>query len=985
MSMDRRDFLKALGLVGATSLAGCNGAPLQNLYSYLTPDESMVPGVAYWYATVCRACPAGCGILVRTREGRPVKLEGNPEHPVNRGALCSRGQAFVQGLYGRHRIARPLLRRDGVLVEVCWKDALEVVIEKLASARRVGYLGGLDCGAFEDVLHDFLAGFPLTETVIYEPLAPVSMASAGAAIFSHREVPEIDLEGADYVYSVGADFLDSWLSPVKFSRQWAEGHGFAAGRRMIMEYAGPRRNLTANSADRWHSIPPDGAVDLLRAIAGELFELKRDGMESRAVRAVGGVLNKVEGGGTPIGGGQLRRIAAGLAEAERGVVLFGGADVLTADATRGHMLAMIINLMTGAAGAALRFGYDTAWSKAQGAHHAAALLESAAAGDVDALVTCASDPVATLPGTVQTEKLLHDAPFALSLAWERNATTEAADVVLPIHHPLESWGDYEVNRRTVGLMQPVRAPLHNSSHVGDLLIRLAAAVGGRLRHDEYKRYVVAHHALGDVFGSSSRSADWEDALVRGGEFLPLEERSELFANPAAALHLPDAAPQPAGNGPLLITPVSPALYDGRSTPRDWLLEVPDSLTQTAWEIPAEISPSDAAERGIRDGDVCMLSTASGELTARVHVNSGLVEGTVALRLGGGSAHTREAVASGNVMALMGTTSDPGSRELARVQTRVTIERLGSGKLVSTIGSARSEGRYLYLSVDAEQARAGHWPVMTRHGEKGPEEHGEPLPMPHDEIAIEGSRGPGNITELQEHPEHRWGMVVDLDLCIGCGACAVACYAENNIPVVGGEEVGRGRELSWIRLEKHVFGDGAEERWRFLPVMCQQCDNAPCETVCPVFASYHTQDGLNAQVYNRCVGTRYCSNNCPYKVRRFNYFDYDREEPASQQLNPDVTVRSRGVMEKCTFCVQRIRQATNRAKAERRPLRDGEIQPACVQTCPTGALFFGDYKKQDWTMSRLARDPRGYRLLDYHANTRPGVVYLRKVDSDPEKV
>jgi molybdopterin-containing oxidoreductase family iron-sulfur binding subunit len=976
--MERRDFLKALGLVGATSLAGCNGAPLQNLYSYLTPDESMVPGVAYWYATVCRACPAGCGILVRTREGRPVKLEGNPGHPVNRGALCARGQAFVQGLYGRHRIAHPLIREDDGLKEVCWKDALDVVTEKLGSAESVGWLGGLESGSFEGVLYDFLASFQKSDKVIYEPLAQDSLARVCGAIFTRQEVPEIDLDGVDYLFSTGADLLDSWLSPVKFSRQWAEGHGFGVGRRLTMEYAGPRRNLTASSADRWHAIPPDGAVDLLRAIAGDLFELKREAMDGTAVRAVRAVLDRVEGGDAPIESGELRRIVARLAGSERGLVLFGGADVLTADATRGHMLAMMINIMTGAAGSAICFGEESAWSKARGAHRAISLLESGH----DALVIHGADPVATLPGAFGAERKLRDAPFVLSLAWERNATAEAADVVLPVHHPLESWGDYAVNRRTVGLMQPVRAPLHDSRHAGDLLIELTTALGGSPDHDEYKKYVVAHHARGDIFGSAGEPADWEEALVQGGGFLPPEGDTAFSINPGAANFLPDAAPAVAGSGPLLIAPVSSALYDGRSAPRDWLLEVPDSLTQTAWEIPVEIAPDVASEEGIGDGDLCKLSTANGELTAKALVNSGLASGTVALRLGGGSAFTREPISGGNVMALLDVTSDQGSLELARVQTRVTIERLERMKLVGTSGGERSEGRYLYLSVDAEQANAGHWPVMTRHGEK---DHGEPLPMPHDEIALEGQRAPGNITELQEHPEHRWGMVVDLDLCTGCGACAVACYAENNIPVVGSEEVGRGRELSWIRLEKHVFGDGAEERWRFLPVMCQQCDNAPCETVCPVFASYHTEDGLNAQIYNRCVGTRYCSNNCPYKVRRFNYFDYDREEPANQQLNPDVTVRSRGVMEKCTFCVQRIREATNRAKAEWRMLNDGEIKPACVQTCPTGALSFGDYKQQDWTMSRMARDPRGYRLLDYHANTRPGVVYLRKVDSDPDKV
>ncbi|MBM4388666.1 MAG: 4Fe-4S dicluster domain-containing protein [Deltaproteobacteria bacterium] len=227
------------------------------------------------------------------------------------------------------------------------------------------------------------------------------------------------------------------------------------------------------------------------------------------------------------------------------------------------------------------------------------------------------------------------------------------------------------------------------------------------------------------------------------------------------------------------------------------------------------------------------------------------------------------------------------------------------------------------------------------------------------------------------------MVIDLDRCTGCGACVTACYAENNIPVVGREEVMRGRELAWIRIEKHDTGSGLEASVNFLPVMCQQCEQAPCESVCPVFASYHTNEGLNAQVYNRCIGTRYCANNCPYKVRRFNWFDYERESPSNEQLNPDVTVRSRGVMEKCTFCIQRIREAGIRAKAENRALEDGEIIPACALTCPAGAITFGDFKRKEWRMTVAAKDPRGYRLLDYYANTRPGVVYLRKVITGKE--
>jgi molybdopterin-containing oxidoreductase family iron-sulfur binding subunit len=433
---------------------------------------------------------------------------------------------------------------------------------------------------------------------------------------------------------------------------------------------------------------------------------------------------------------------------------------------------------------------------------------------------------------------------------------------------------------------------------------------------------------------------------------------------------------------------------------------------------------------IATGDRVRVRSGGRELTATAIVGEDVAAGTVALRFGGGrrsdvaaaasqggrrrsdvvaaaspafqSGRRRSGVgASGNVMELLSPVLDPLSGELAYVQARASIARLGPGSLASVSGGSRSEERLLCLDVSLRDARAGRWPVLTREGDLSAEErqrrarraHGEHegprgsreagehgLPMPHDEP--EGARPADNLHELQRFPEHRWGMVVDLDRCTGCGACVVACYAENNIPVVGRDQVLKGRELSWIRIEKHVFSRGAGGRQvRFLPVMCQHCAQAPCETVCPVFAAYHTPDGLNAQIYNRCIGTRYCANNCPYKVRRFNYFDWPREQPATQQLNPDVTVRSRGVMEKCTFCIQRIREVTNRAKADGRPIRDGEIQPACVQTCPTGALSFGDFKQPSWTMSRRARHPRAYRLLDYMVNTRPSVVYLRKVVSD----
>ena len=1013
--IDRRTFLESLGLIGASTLISCTSAPEEKLYAYLKTADELIPGQATFYATVCRACPAGCGLWVRTREARPIKLEGNPSHPVNRGKLCARGQAHIQSLYSPARLAAPRTGRGDAQAETSWKQAEATLDAKLASAKSVTVISGLESGSLDQLLGEFAERLPGGAHVVYEPLLPSAMASATATLFGTREIPRLVLDEVDLVVSLGADLLDSWMSPVEYSRVWAERHGIDNDRALELDYVGARRNLTATAADHWHRSPAITIDALAVAIAHGLFAAKRAKLSASDRAAVELVFARLVDMPGQVDATLVKKLVARLTAARRPVLVYGGSETATTTSVSAHQAVLLANFLIGAVGTAWRFGDDWALGHSDPDVKTHAALTAAA----DVVILVGVNPAYTLPGATAA---LAKARFVVAMDCEANETTQLADLVLPIHHPLEAWGDYEVRSGVRGLMQPVRSPLHPSRHVGDVIMTAAARLGKPFAANDYRRYVARRWldpqptpAAINETGGAPTAADgavpgdgrahapalpiapavdlasderWERLLMEGGQFAGAEAAAQpdrLAVTSVDDVHVAGPnAPLEGGGHTILMVPTSAAFYDGRSATATWLLETPDSLTQTAWEVPVELAEDVAYRAGASDGDRVQLTSPRGSVSARVRVDPELPERTLALRMGGGRRAGDHDGPGANVFALLGPTFNTAG-DLAFTQINVEVSRVAGGSLVSVSGGTDSRGRSLCLATKLSDYRQGRHPQVTRHGDKMPEAdgsyHGALTPLPHDEIG--GTTPPDNIVELQKHPDHRWGMVVDLDKCTGCGACAVACQAENNIPVVGADEVRLGRELSWLRIERHDFPDDVAPV-RFLPVMCQHCDNAPCEPVCPVFASYHTPDGLNGQIYNRCVGTRYCNNNCPYKARRFNWFTYSRPEPGNQQLNPDVTVRSRGVMEKCTMCLQRIRAVTNRAKADKSTIADGDIKTACQQTCPTGAISFGDYKQPAWEMSKLAKSPRAYRLLDYVVNTRPGVVYLRKVETDGEE-
>ena len=635
--------------------------------------------------------------------------------------------------------------------------------------------------------------------------------------------------------------------------------------------------------------------------------------------------------------------------------------------------------------------------------------ERMATGRVTLAFVRGANPVHSLPGAVRFGDAFQKVTFKVSFSSYPDETTSLCDLVLPDHHPLESWGDAEHGRGTVSLQQPTMDPVFNTRASGDVLIALARSepsLAAKFPAD-YRAFIASR-----VGGNAALAT----GLVRGsanGTTL-----SGATARPTAPKSSGGLA---ASTGEYFLQVyLSPAIGDGRGANKPWLQELPDPVTKIAWQTVIELHPETAKKLGIEEGDHATVETKQGSITAPVYLYIGLRPDTVALATGRGhTAYGRYAAGCGaNALSLLPVEEDPRSGESALVTTKASVRKAtGHSRLVTTEGAGRQHGRGIARALTATQLAAGD--TQDEHEKYVGQASAEFLPGLRSPVAndAQGDLGdPKSKDKGQYDPSHwsgvakrRWAMTVDLARCTGCSACVTACYSENNIPTVGapwqgpqvmpdrtgfGANVTRGREMAWIRLERYFEIDrepkdvefAPDFETRVIPMLCQQCGNAPCESVCPVYATYHSPDGLNVQVYNRCVGTRYCSNACPYKVRYFNWFGFgeaDRvqyafPEPLNWQLNPDVTVRGKGVMEKCTFCVQRIKEAENRARLEHREIEPDEFTVACAQACPSRAIVFGDAADEKWSVAKLVNDERAYHVFE-ELNTYTAVVYLKKVN------
>jgi len=986
----RRDFLKVLGVTGAgATLTACNTEHVERLLPYVTAAEDITPGVATWYTSVCDGCSSGCGVWVRTREGRVVKLEGNPKHPVSGGALCAKGHATLNQLYDPDRYAGPMIRENGVLRAVTWEEAENTLAERIrGAAGNVLFIGG-HMGPTMSRLVDQFVGAVGGRRVEYDALSLAPLREAARIAFGVNALPRYQIDQARFLISFGDDFIDGGTAPLSQQRDFARMSAVDAhGSKGRLVYVGPRLSLTGQNADEWIPIRPGAeaavALGMASVIAGDSgaagpYASVLSAFDARTAAEAAGIEEDT-----------IRELADQFAA---GPSLAMGPSVAGhhRGATAAHIAALILNHVAGSFGRTIHMG-DGPQTPTRPYTDMEAARRSMAGGQIGVVMIHGTNPAYSLPAASGFADAFGSVGFKVSFADSPDETSAMADLILPDRHWLESWGDSMAREGVMSLRQPAMQPVphFDSKQTGDVLLSVASRLGNQLGGATFYEYLRAAHQ-GDAGAGADFEAYWREALAAGVILtdVPTPGVPELRA-PDTALSFDVPAFDGNGDLTLMVYP-SPRFGAGEFANAPWLQELPDPVSKITWHSWLEMHPDAAEARGLREGDIVTVASPYGQLDVPVWIYPGLRPDTVALAMGAG--HTdfgRWANGNGvHAMQLLPAEAEQPSGAFVTLATKVSVTPTGEHRRLATVAGADTQhGRPIAPAIALADIEEGARPENEEEGLEELQAGGGFIPVPAEEGApqafpLEGSRY-GKYADPESRA--RWAMAIDLDKCTGCSACVTACQAENNVAFVGEQQVMMGREMHWIRIERyyeHVDATQAGELdIRHLPMLCQHCNNAPCEPVCPVFATYHTPEGVNAQIYNRCVGTRYCANNCPYKVRVFNWYRYTDAipDPMNWQWNPDVTVRDNGVMEKCSFCMQRVREAENRVALEGRGSipADGEVLMACQQSCPAEAIVWGNVRDPETRISQVVQNQRTYRVLNEAINTQPAVNYLKKV-------
>jgi molybdopterin-containing oxidoreductase family iron-sulfur binding subunit len=989
----RRDFLKFLGFsVTAATLAACE-TPVRKVVPYVVKPEEITVGVSNWYASAFYDGHDYCEVLVKTREGRPIKVEGNKRSRITQGATNARTQASVLSLYDEARFRGPVKGKESV----SW-DAADKEVESRLKAAAASGLGirllssSIASPSTRSILAKMAEQYPTFKLVQHDAVSYSAIAEANQQSFGKAVVPSYDFSAARVMVGVGADFLGTWLSPIEFAVQYGKARKVEKGSTRMARHYQVESNLsiTGSNADYRSAVKPSeqgyALLNLYNAVA--------------RLAGAASVASK------PTSADAMLQNAAKDLWAAKGnaLVVCGNNDV------NQQVVTNAINALLNSYGTTINLDAPNATKQGRDAD-VVELINDMKSGKVGVLLVHQSNPVYSLPAALGFEAAMKKVPFTVNFSDRPDETTAVSILVCPDHHYLESWGDVSPRPGHYALVQPTIFPLHKTRAMQESLLKWTGS------SDTYQDYVKRYwqeNLFSSLGGDGLYDNWWMTSLhdgVRVAATLPTASAATANAD------LGTASAGIARQAAALAGAFEVTFYEkvgtgnGMQANNPWLQELPDPVSKVVWDNYITMSPSDmkklqfTTEREQEvESDVAEVTINGVAYKLPVYAQPGQAAGTIGIALGygrkvGGKVIETPGILGGaNAFAAAGVVNNT-----LAFQAKADIKKNGETYMLASTQThhtlmGRNMVKETTLAAYAKNAESGNEKETFKVKEDG--EHVEKTAAQLDLWA--SAKEPGF-----DRPGHFWNISIDLSACIGCGNCITACQAENNVPVVGKDEVRKSRDMHWIRIDRYYSSDtkssdkdknGTIGNYRkmeepseqpevlFQPVMCMHCNHAPCETVCPVLATTHSSEGLNQMTYNRCVGTKYCANNCPYKVRRFNWFRYNNNEQFNfnqnselekMVLNPDVTVRSRGVMEKCSMCVQRIQEGKLLAKRETRPLRDGEVNVACASSCPTNAIVFGDVNNKESQVSKKVQDERTYYMLE-ELDTKPSVSYMVKV-------
>ncbi len=935
--IDRRRMLTLMAAsLGLAGLTGCSRLPTRHIVPWVQQPEDVVPGNPVFYATAMQHGYAATGILVESHTGRPTKVEGNPQHPASLGATGVFEQASVLGLWDPDR-SRSLIHEGDAGDWSAFRETVELLRRTHLNSRGADLrllTETVNSPTLASQIHQFLDAFPEARWCQYEPVNRDQVRAGALMAFGEDANVVYRVDQADVIFSLDADFLNSMAGSTAYARQFAgrrrvDGNASTTAGIVRLYVAEPMPTPTGSMADH-----------RFRVRAGEIVEVARELLRLTSSPAGGAA--------PPDRWSWLAAVVRDL-EAHRGRGLVMAGDYQPPEV---HAIAHAVNQALGNAGNTVYYTDPVEANSTDQQQAIETLAGEMNAGKVATLLILGGNPVYMAPRELGFSAALKNVDTLIHLGLYQDETAELCNWHVPRAHFLESWSDTRAFEGTCSVIQPLIAPLYDGRSEHELL---ALFLGSPFEtdYDAVQAFWRGRHP-GDDFPEFWHKC-LRDGIVEGTALPP---KTLTARAPAASITTPSQDLE-------IVFRPDPRIWDGRFSNNGWLQELPKPITKLTWDNAAMMSPATAERLHLSDttvwerAPVLQLRYGGKTVRAPLVVVPGHADDSVTVHLGYGRRHGKLGAGAGfDAYALRGA-GEPwhgggltlaGTGERHQLAVRQRFEEMA--------------GRDLVRVADIDSFRAD--PAFAQKIDPAP---------------------PAGLSLYPPYPYtgYAWAMSIDLNSCTGCGACTIACQAENNIPVVGKEQVVAGRIMHWIRMDNYFQGSPDEPRIYNEPVPCMQCENAPCEVVCPVGATMHSDEGLNQMVYNRCVGTRYCSNNCPYKVRRFNFLQFsDYTTPSLQGLrNPDVTVRSRGVMEKCTYCVQRIQEAKIVAEREDRKVKDGEIVTACQQVCPVQAIVFGDKNDPKSRVSQARSSPRNYGLL-VELNTRPRTTYQARVrNPNPE--